>query len=110
LNDRNFIVLVEIIAKDAVHLLSMNTHKKGQKAFQDLNQTQDQQYADQLWEHLQPISSKNYSLRLIIQDFIRAPDNEIVQAIFRHQLSKFLKEDKTLAKELKELISCSTIS
>lgn len=99
-------MLVEIIARDAVYLLSTNTLKNRGEAIKDPNQTQEQtcSKSKQLWEQIQLICSQNNRFGGIVQDFIRTPDNEIVQAIFRHQLSKFLKEDKTLFKELRELI------
>lgn len=57
-----------------------------------------------IWSILFPKIEQKTSTNEIVNDIVKAPDDDDLQAAFRYQLKKLLEDDNALAKKLEQLM------
>lgn len=96
-------MIVEQIAGQSVTVISQN-FKQLSKVEQS-NTRQEIIKTQALWQQIQSVFSEHEVTSNILQDFKHNPNDEIVQAIFRHQLSVKMKDNSKLRTQLTYILS-----
>ncbi len=99
-------MITENIAKEAALLLSEQLLHILQDSTNLIKNKHLEQFkrASNLWLHVKKEFQATEVARNIVLDMEATPDNEIVLAIFRHQLSKHLKEDDDFAWNIEHIL------
>ena len=103
-------MLTETIAKDSVLLISGHMPTiLGSSLGSSIDLTKNTQIehfkrASNLWTCIKKEFQKTEVAQNILLDLEKTPSNEIVQAIFRHQLSTHLKKDDDFAWHVEQIL------
>lgn len=99
-------MLTETIAKDSVLLISGHMPTILGSSIDLIKNTQIEHFkrASNLWTCIKKEFQKTEVAKNILLDLEKTPSNEIVQAIFRHQLSTHLKKDDDFAWRVEQLL------
>ena len=99
-------MITENIAKEAALLLSKQLLHTLQDSTDGIKSMHLEQFkrARSLWNYIKKEFQATEVARNIVLDMETTPDNEIVQAIFRHQLSKQLKKDDDFAWDVEQIL------
>ena len=99
-------MLTENIAQDAVLLISQHMQSIVNDPKEVLRKSKDEQFqcAGNLWGCIKTKFQVTEVARNIVLDLEATPHCEIVQAILRHQLSKYFKRDDDFAWEMEQIL------